>query len=772
MAPRIDEPVQLAQFASSSKRSAVYVSRDTPNQDTLTIAVQDVGIHSVVSSATKDGPGAFASGFRFYSPAVTVIHSDQQQCTYAAASPQDGKKSQEGRVLGAWSRPVEETLEAPTYSQLKLDARISRIHCSPALMDRIVVVHENGKVSLVSSELNILATARPRSVGTVLESWLFLASACTFISSAVGEVVALLLAQVEDVARVSLVVVSAEDSLGVVGDVELTGMVASSIASVSCSAAGYLSVLQSNGLCTTFTLSASTSSSLSATPLPAPLHFQNLVISANSSSPGLPSSPLALHAVGGSVLVLAGVTVAAPNKLALLMWDVQYSTLLAERTFPLPTAISSPSDVNISLSGSTSTHLTISISSYVFGASIALPRTSSIASALGAARSAAHWLAPTTLAQDDARTALVERIRRDVLAGRAAQADAAFFRWVEDEAEEVSKPQGSAQGTLASATKAAAKIPFPSAFAAALVGAAFPPENSGVEAKDGPAFASGVVAALIWRGAAGQGMVGGSGGLYGALRRKRDWPIMLSALQHVPDIPEDEIIATIKDLLIPLHSDPSSTPTDPTQTPLTNPPTLQNGLAHIIAYPTSPAPLRLALRAHLCDAEDLVHVLKVLDAWLKRGLQFDVWELDGLQGTQRTGKNVGVSAGTGRKKIKGAGLLPALEHILTFTQALLDTHLLALLQHRPAHALIRSISANLSPLPAHNDALQTLAAPLAPFAAEDAIERKTESKPSAGNAGAGQGGWLAKEEWRKKRRAQFAAEAIAIGEYRFEELVL
>lgn len=48
MASRIDEPVRLAQFASSSKKSAVYVTRDTPNQDVLTVAVQDVGIHSVV----------------------------------------------------------------------------------------------------------------------------------------------------------------------------------------------------------------------------------------------------------------------------------------------------------------------------------------------------------------------------------------------------------------------------------------------------------------------------------------------------------------------------------------------------------------------------------------------------------------------------------------------------------------------------------------------------------------------------------------------------
>lgn len=62
----------------------------------------------------------FASGSRFYTPAVTVIHSDQQQCTYAAASARDAKKSQEGRILAAWSRPVEDTLQAPSYAQLKV----------------------------------------------------------------------------------------------------------------------------------------------------------------------------------------------------------------------------------------------------------------------------------------------------------------------------------------------------------------------------------------------------------------------------------------------------------------------------------------------------------------------------------------------------------------------------------------------------------------------------------------------------------------------------
>lgn len=131
-------------------------------------------------------------------------------------------------------------------------------------------------------------------------------------------------------------------------------------------------------------------------------------------------------------------------------------------------------------------------------------------------------------------------------------------------------------------------------------------------------------------------------------------PIIQSALQHVPDIPEDEIVATIRDLVHP-------------SAPLSNAPRLRNALAHVLAYPTSPAPLRLALRAQLCDAEDLVHVLQVLDDWLKRGLQFDVWELDGLQAdgqaASKTGKTAGTSASTGKKKFKGAGTIPALEHV-------------------------------------------------------------------------------------------------------------
>ncbi|QRW15753.1 hypothetical protein RhiXN_03754 [Rhizoctonia solani] len=380
----------------------------------------------------------------------------------------------------------------------------------------------------------------------------------------------------------------------------------------------------------------------------------------------------------------------------------------------LPSPLPPSQNVTISTQGSSQTQLVLAISSHVLSASVTLPRTSNIANALGAARSSSEWVIPSTMLQDDTRTALVNRIKQEVQAGRTAQADAAFFRWVENEAE--LSTEGDRAGTLASATKAAAKIPFPN------------------KEKDGPMFASGIVSALIWRGAAGQGMLRRPGGLYGALRQNREWPIMLSALQHVPDIPEDETVATIRDLLIPFHPEESSPPR------LMNTPPLQNALAHVLASSA-------------------------------RSKNFDVWELEGLQpegwAGSKNGKSVGVSAGTGKKKVKGAGMIPALEHIINFTQALLDTHLITLLQHRPSHALLRSLSATLSPLPAHNDTLSTLTAPLAQFAAEDALERKSELDSSKGAQT-----WQTKEEWRKRRKARLAAEAVAIGDYRFEELVL
>jgi len=45
-------------------------------------------------------------------------------------------------------------------------------------------------------------------------------------------------------------------------------------------------------------------------------------------------------------------------------------------------------------------------------------------------------------------------------------------------------------------------------------------------------------------------------------------------------------------------------------------PSLPSFLSPCVSYATSPAPLRLAIRQHLSDAEDLTCVLEILSAWV------------------------------------------------------------------------------------------------------------------------------------------------------------
>jgi hypothetical protein len=101
------------------------------------------------------------------------------------------------------------------------------VHATSALSDRVLTVHDDGKVSLVSSGLEVLASQPAlRSSGTVLESWVFPTETCGFVSSVVGDAVVLVLGKTEDTTWICAVSVS-EDALAVIGDVELAGVQAS-----------------------------------------------------------------------------------------------------------------------------------------------------------------------------------------------------------------------------------------------------------------------------------------------------------------------------------------------------------------------------------------------------------------------------------------------------------------------------------------------------------------------------------------------------------------
>lgn len=106
--------------------------------------------------------------------------------------------------------------------------------------------------------------------------------------------------------------------------------------------------------------------------------------------------------------------------------------------------------------------------------------------------------------------------------------------------------------------------------------------------------------------------------------------------------------------------------------------------------------------------------------------------------------------------------------ILAFTQSLLDASFIALLQHPPAHRVLRRLSRHLEPELLAVEALEALRVPLEPFA-----RVQTRSLREAADAARG----VRKEEpkqneWRRRRKAAHERAEMTIGLYQVEELAL
>jgi hypothetical protein len=106
--------------------------------------------------------------------------------------------------------------------------------------------------------------------------------------------------------------------------------------------------------------------------------------------------------------------------------------------------------------------------------------------------------------------------------------------------------------------------------------------------------------------------------------------------------------------------------------------------------------------------------------------------------------------------------------ILSFTQSLMDASFITLLQHLPAHRVLRRLSRHLEPELLAVEALETLRAPLEPF-----VRAQTRLLREAADAARG----VRKEEtkqndWRRRRKAAHERAEVTIGLYQVEELAL
>jgi hypothetical protein len=149
-------------------------------------------------------------------------------------------------------------------------------------------------------------------------------------------------------------------------------------------------------------------------------------------------------------------------------------------------------------------------------------------------------------------------------------------------------------------------------------------------------YSSKVLRFLLEKRAVSANMV--EGGLLHALKLRNDWVSRHRVLLRfhftdcivqqsislgfdaVFDISEVEIIALLQSVVAQHRKNATVTTNDAMQidSPPSDLPSLASFLSSCVSYATSPTSLRLALRQHLPDADDLVCVLEVLSGWVAR----------------------------------------------------------------------------------------------------------------------------------------------------------
>ena len=100
-------------------------------------------------------------------------------------------------------------------------------------------------------------------------------------------------------------------------------------------------------------------------------------------------------------------------------------------------------------------------------------------------------------------------------------------------------------------------------------------------------------------------------------------PLIELALGHVRDVTEDDLMSTLQHVVSHHRSrasDGDAMQVDEVGTGTgsmdTGVPTIPTFLSWCVTYKTSPSTLRMAIRKHLQDADDLVCLLEVIEGWI------------------------------------------------------------------------------------------------------------------------------------------------------------
>ncbi|PBK93853.1 hypothetical protein ARMGADRAFT_1062677 [Armillaria gallica] len=685
MESSIQEPFSLSTYATSRRlqkksqkggKSSVYASHTTTPTSSdgyVTVTAQGDGVHTLdVSTMHPIVSHTLGPATSFSCPSISHCSLDGAgpvYTTYAAiASSSDLPKEEENRTIWLWKDDPSTNLAESKKKSFLMPHELSGMYICNDQSPLIVAYSKKGSISLLDTDCKVLQTHNSPEEVTVLKSFCFSCESCSFVTTDTRATSVLLLVEsCNDSTRVQTFYVGEDRTLTNVG----SGIIPiQNISDISCSTSGYLTILSRNGSWHSFQIEVS--STVDVSPTSETLNLTHL------------ASPSIL-ALNSSHILLAGITPNPDPKIALLLWDLKFSVLLASHSLSIPSGsedkttlslVSASSEALLIVSPGPSEKSKSTSRSSVLVVPYAVPASSTIANAMGRASSATPWLAkrPSTSRLDRSQEALLAEMRSAMEQGRPQNASMAFSKW-----EKKAKGKSDSES----------QVSFRYVFVKELLSAVLQPGK--------PAnlpYSSEVVRHLLERGVVNANMA--ETGLLSLLRLRNDWTSIRMALKKVPDLLEVDIVDSLRYIIVRHRQEKSD---DAMQvdgvTPLNaDIPSLPQFLSSCVQYSCSPAALRLAIRRCLPEAEDLVCLLDVLEGWLAQWAGRDFRLMPSKKVVEKNEKGVLVADTVVQEK--GADLPPMNDHA-------------------PAHRVLRKIGARIDPEIQSIDETEQLRGPLEAF---------------------------------------------------------
>lgn len=248
------------------------------------------------------------------------------------------------------------------------------------------------------------------------------------------------------------------------------------------------------------------------------------------------SREISILPLTASHVLLAGLASGPSPELWLLLWDLQYSIVLASHSMNLPTSLSrsKKQGLQIQLVGGKRDHDQVLLilsphthpaavngvaasasadsnaRSSVFVVPLTTPRVSTIANAMGRAAATAKWIEQAEAATstsisdvDESQNNLLDVVRSSLDQKRIDAANEAFFKWVSERE-----------------TKESQQSPFSHHFVQRLLGIVFK-QTKGTTAPNDIPYSPKIVQYLLEKKVVTSGMV--EKGLFSALKLRQDW---------------------------------------------------------------------------------------------------------------------------------------------------------------------------------------------------------------------------------------------------------